>query len=150
MRPPGGNDAPPPNKSAPIIRSKLRSNDNDNNNNQDEDTLIASASKIHNDHNVVFFVPVTVIVEVADDSGTHPRRHLLRSMPSRISCHCTRRRRGRDLSSSKPRSNNDNNNENYNDDNNKNNKDAKFASLSKNNDDHNIVFIVIFVKAVEQ
>ncbi len=47
--------------------SKPRSNNNDNGvNDNNKDTLIASASKNHASHNVVFFVPVVVVAAAVD------------------------------------------------------------------------------------
>jgi hypothetical protein len=127
---------------------KPRSNDygDGNDNNDNEDTVIAGTSKNHDNHNVVFFAPVVVVVAAADNSGTRPHRHLLMLMPLRISCQCTRRRMGRDPLLSMPQSyNDDNNNDNDDDD-----KDAAIASVSKNDNGHDIVLFAVIGKAAER
>jgi hypothetical protein len=126
---------------------KPRSNDDDKgNDNDDEDTVIPSASKNHNNHNVVFFAPVVVVVGAVDNSGTRPHGCPLMLTPLRVSCRHARRRRGRDPLSSKPWSyNDDNDGDNDNDD-----KDAVNASVSKNDDNHDIIFIAVIGKAPEQ
>ncbi len=98
------------------LLSKPRSDNNDNND-DNKDAVIASVSKNDENHNVVFFAPVRVVVTAADKGGTHPHGHPPTSMPS-----C--RRRGKDLLSLKPQSNsNDEDN------------DALITSVSKNNED---------------
>jgi hypothetical protein len=53
------------------MMSKPRGNDNDNDYNNNKNPVITSTSKIHDDQNVIFFVPVAVSVEAADNGGTH-------------------------------------------------------------------------------
>ncbi len=92
------------------------------------------------------FALVVVVVAAVDDSGTCLCRHPLKLMPLHVSCRHARRRRGSDQLLSKLWSyNNDDNNDNEDD-----NKDALVASVSKNDDDHNIAFIAVFGKATEQ
>ncbi len=92
--------------------------------------MIASASKNQDNHNLVFFALVMVVVVAVDDSGTCPRGCLLTLTPLSISSQCARRRRGGDPLPSKPQSYNDDNG----DDNDNDNKDAVIASASKNDD----------------
>ncbi len=66
--------------------------------------------------------------------------------PLRISCQHARRRRGGDPLSSKPRSYNDDNN----DDNDNDDKDAALASVSKNDNDHDIIFFAVVGEAAER
>ncbi len=107
--------------------------------------MIASTSKNHDNHNVVFFVLVVVVVAAADNGGTCLRGRQLTLTPLHISCQRTRRRRGGDPLSSKPRSYNDNNDsDNDNDD-----KDPAIASASKNDNNHDIIFFLIVSKATE-
>jgi hypothetical protein len=108
--------------------------------------MIASASKNHMDHNVVFFMLVVVVVAAVGDGRTRPRRHPLTLTPLRDSCQHVMRRRGKDPLSSKPWSYNDNDD----DDNDSDNKDSVIASASKNNDDHDIVLFMDVSKAAER
>ncbi len=55
-----------------------RSNNNDNDN-DDDNVLIASVSKNNDDHDIVFFVPVGVVGEAANNGGT-----CLRSCPPNV------------------------------------------------------------------
>jgi hypothetical protein len=95
----------------------LNNDDNDNNDNNDEDAVIASTSKNKNNHNVIFFVPVAVVVGVADKDGT--RAH---GCPPMLML--SRRRRGGDPLLLKPRGAHDDKDN-----------DASIASASKNNKD---------------
>jgi hypothetical protein len=100
--------------------AKPRTDNNDQNyddEDDDKDVVIASTSKKNDDHNVIFFVPVAVAVAAADEGVIQPRRCPLTSTPSR-------RRRGGDPWSLKPRSADDNKDN-----------DASIASASKNDED---------------
>ncbi len=44
--------------------------------------MIASASKKNDEHDIIFFAPVTVAVAVAEEGVIHPCRCLLTSTPS--------------------------------------------------------------------
>jgi hypothetical protein len=127
--------------------SKPPSNDNDNaDNDNDEDTVIANASKNHDDRNVVFSWPVAVVVAAVDNGGTRLRRLLLTLTPLHISCQRARRRRGRDPLSSKLRNDNGDNKDDNDDD----DKDAVIASASKNDDNHHIVYFAVIGEAAER
>jgi hypothetical protein len=97
--------------------SNPSSSDNDNAGN-DENAVIASARKNNDDHDVFFFAPVGVILVVADKGEARPHGRPPTSMP-------LPRRRGGDLLSSKPQSNNDDKVD-----------EALIASASKNDEDH--------------
>jgi hypothetical protein len=108
-----------------------------NNYDDAKDAAIASTRKNNDDPNIVIFTMVAVVVTAAGNGGTHLCGHLLTSTMPCISCHCARRRRGRDTFQSMLWSNND----------------EEDASGSKNNNDHDIHFfktVVVVVMAADK
>ncbi len=102
-----------------MAKPRNDNNEDDYDNDDDgKDVVIASTSKKHDNHDVVFFVPVAVAITAADEGVIHPCRCPMTSTPS-----C--RRRGGDPSLSKPQSTDDNKDN-----------DASIASVSKNDKDH--------------